>query len=52
MVPIANYTLCDIDGDGEAVFDLTSKDVEIADGQDVMVSYHLTQMKQKMELVT
>lgn len=43
VVPIANYTLCDIDGDGEAVFDLTSKDVEIADGQDVMVSYHLTQ---------
>ena len=41
--PISDYVVCDLDGNGVATFDLTSKDAEILNTLvDVTLSYHLS----------
>ena len=41
--PISDYLVCDMDGDGLAIFNLTNKDSEILNGQlDVIVTYFET----------
>src|SRR5690554_206187 len=40
--PLTNYELCDDNGDGFMVFDLTTKDLEILDGSTADLTYHLS----------
>src|SRR5690606_33169371 len=39
---LTNYELCDDNGDGFMVFDLTTKDLEILDGSTADLTYHLS----------